>query len=105
MDEDWAGVFDYEDGEPGDLGAWCRRTLASKGTGRGRRGTEILDEDFLPCHDLLVLANERFPILQDLLLLGIEDAQSIGIHAACLLGQRNFDILYGGLVCDVDARG
>ena len=69
------------------------------------RGTEIFDEDFLAGHNLLVLANERFPILQDLLLLGVEDTQSIRVNVACLLGQCDLDILQSGLVCDVDTRG
>ena len=52
-----------------------------------------------------MLADERFPVLQDLLLLRVEDAQAIGIFAASLFGQYLLDILYGGFVCDFDARG
>lgn len=73
---------------------------------KGRRAhTKVFDEDFLPCHNPLVLADKLFPVLQDLLLLRIEDSQSVGIFAACLLGQCLLDILYGGLVRDFNARG
>lgn len=37
VDEDWAGVFDYEDCEPGDLGTWCREWLALDGL-EGQKG-------------------------------------------------------------------
>lgn len=75
------------------------------GGGREESYTKVLDEDFLSRHDFLVLADERFPVLQDLLFLSVEDSQAIGIFAASLLGQYLLDILYGGLVCDFDARG
>ena len=65
--------------------------------------TKVLDENFFACHHLLVLADERFPVLQNLLLLRVKDTQSVGVFA-CLLAQLVFDILYGGLVCDFDAR-
>ena len=51
-----------------------------------------------------MLADEGFAVLQDLVL-GVEEAEPVRIHAAGLLGKAVLDILHRCGVGDVDAGG
>jgi hypothetical protein len=87
-------------------GPGVQRTVSGCAERRGvGKRTKVFDEDFFPCHDLLLLADERLSVLQDDLLLRVKDSQAVGILAAGLLGKYFLDILYGSLVCDLDVRG
>jgi hypothetical protein len=48
-----------------------------------------------------MLAYKRFAVLEDLVL-GVEQAETVRIHASSLLSELVLDILNGCLVCDLD---
>jgi hypothetical protein len=64
--------------------------------------TEVLDQNLSGRSNVLVLLDQRQPVLQDLVV-AIEEAQTVGVEAANLLGQVLLDILHGCLVADLDS--
>jgi hypothetical protein len=80
MDDDRSGIFDDENGEPGDLQAW--EVLAEqRKEERICLYTKIFDKYFLRGCDFLVLAHKCLPILQDLVL-GVEESQTVGVNSS-----------------------
>ena len=76
------------------------------GTWSGKRGgTKVLYEDLPPFHHLLVHDNQCLPVLQDLLLLGVEETEPLRVPSSCSLCEIVLDILDCSLVCDLDAGG
>lgn len=65
--------------------------------------TKVFHQYFLASHYVLQLIDNSIPVLQDLLLLGIEKAKPLGVNASSLLRQLNLDILNSGLLVDINA--
>jgi hypothetical protein len=82
---------------------------ASKSTSRPwsekRRSTKILYEYLPAFHHLLVVDNQCFSVLQDLLLLGVEETETFRVPSSCSLCEIVLDILDCSLVRDLNAGG
>jgi len=66
--------------------------------------TKIFHKNLLRIQDILILPNKRLVIFQDLLL-GVENAQTVWVHATRLLRQCNLDILHSRPIRYVHCRG
>lgn len=65
--------------------------------------TKIFYKNLLRIQDILILPNKRLVIFQDLLL-GVENAQTVWVHATRLLRQCNLDILHSRPIRYVHCR-
>jgi len=72
---------------------------------RKRSGTKVLYEDLSPIHHLLVVDNQCLPVLQDLLILGVEETETFRVPSSCSLCEIVLDILDCSLVRDLNAGG
>lgn len=67
--------------------------------------TKILNQNFLSAQNRVLLRNQRPPVLQQFLFLGLVEPEAIRVPSTSPFCQVILHILHGGLVCDLDACG
>jgi hypothetical protein len=78
---------------------------AIRSRSRKRRSTKVLYEDLPPFHHFFVHDNQCLPVLQDLLIFGVEETETFRVPSSSSLCKIVLDILDCSLVCDLNAGG